>query len=54
MNLDKTNVMKFTRKYTPQHTLSISCKEECKDEIVNTKFIGLQIDDHLIWKNSTD
>jgi hypothetical protein len=36
------------------HTLSIGYKEKYVEGSVNTKFLGLQIDNHLNWKNRTD
>jgi hypothetical protein len=51
LNLDKINVTTFIMKNSPQHTLSIGCKETYVEESVNTKFLGLQIDKHLNWKN---
>jgi hypothetical protein len=36
---------------SPQHTVSIGYKEKYVEGSVNTKFHGLQIDNHLNWKN---
>lgn len=33
---------------------SIGCKEKCIEERVNRKFLGLQTDNHLNWKNHID
>jgi hypothetical protein len=38
LNLEKTNVIKFVTKISPQYPL-------------NTKFLGLQIDNQLNWEN---
>jgi hypothetical protein len=38
----------------PHHELSIGYIEQCVKERVNTKCIGLQIDNHLKWKNPVD
>jgi hypothetical protein len=46
--------MKFTTKDSPQRTLNINCKEKYVEETVNTKFLGLQTDNHLNWKNNAD
>jgi hypothetical protein len=50
LNLYKTNIIKFITNNSPQYALSIGY-EKYKDESVNTKFLGLQIDSHLNWKN---
>jgi len=54
LNLDKTNVMKFIIKNLVHSTLHIDYKEMHVVETVNTKFVGLQIDNHIIWKNHTE
>jgi hypothetical protein len=51
LNLNKTNIIKFKTKNSPQHTLSVGYKERSMEETVNTKFLGLQIDKHLNGKN---
>ena len=35
-------------------TLHIGYKEKYVEETVNTKFLGLQIDNHINWKNHTE
>jgi hypothetical protein len=49
--LDKTNVIKFITKNSPQYRLNIGCNDNYIDEAVNGKFLGLEIDNHLNWKN---
>ena len=51
LNLDKTNIMKFIKRNSSQSTLHIGYKEKYVEETVNTKFLGLQIDNHINWKN---
>jgi hypothetical protein len=51
LNLDKTNVIKFITKNSPQYQLNIGCNDEHIEERGNTKFIGLQINNHINWKN---
>jgi len=51
LNLDKMNVMKFITKYSSHSTLLIGYKEKYVEETVNTKFLGLQVDNHINWKN---
>ena len=43
--------MKFITKNSSHSTLQIGYKEKYSEEIVNTKFLGLQIDNHINWKN---
>jgi len=47
LNLDKMNIMTFITKNLSQSTLWIGYIEKA----VNIEFLGLQIDDHLSWKN---
>jgi hypothetical protein len=54
LNLDKTIVIKFITKNSSQYPLNIGYNEEYIEEAVNTTFIGLQIDNHLNWKNHID
>jgi hypothetical protein len=51
LNLDKTNVIKSITNNLPQYSLSIGYNEKYMEESLNSKFLGLQIDNHLIWKN---
>jgi len=54
LNVDKMNIMKFITKNSSPSTLRIGYKEEYVEETVNTKFLGLQIDKHINWKNHTE
>ena len=54
LNLDKTNRMKFITNNPSHFALSIGYKEEYIQETVNTKFLGLQINNHLNWKSHTE
>jgi hypothetical protein len=54
LNLDKNNVMKFIRNKSPQYDWNIGYDEKYIEELINTKFLGLQIDNHLNWKNHID
>jgi hypothetical protein len=47
LNLDKTNIIKFTTINEPQCPLSIGYNDKYIEEIAQTKFLGLQIDNHL-------
>jgi hypothetical protein len=54
LNLDKTNIVKFITKNSPQYPLGIGYNDKCVEESINTKFLGLQIYNHLNWKNHID
>ena len=44
-------MVKFITKSSSHTTLHIGFKENYIGETVNTKFLDLQIDNHLNWKN---
>ena len=54
LNLDKTNIMKHVTKNSSHSTLYIGYKGKYIEETVNTKFLGLQTDNHINWKNHTE
>jgi hypothetical protein len=54
LKLDKSDIVKFTTKSSPQRTLSTGYKEKYIEETANTNFLGLQIDNNLNWKNHID
>jgi hypothetical protein len=43
--------MKFKMNNSPHSALSVGYEEKCIEEMENTKFLGLQIDNHLTWMN---
>jgi hypothetical protein len=51
LNIDKMNIMKFIPRNSSHSTLPIGQKEIYIEEKVNTKFLGLQIDSHINFKN---
>jgi hypothetical protein len=51
LNLDKTDVMKFITKKSSHPSLHFGYKEKYLEETVKTKYLGLQNDNHLNWKN---
>jgi hypothetical protein len=51
LNRDKTNIITFTTINVPQCPLSIGYNDKYIEESAQTKFLGLQIDNHLNWKN---
>jgi hypothetical protein len=54
LNLDKTNRTKFITNNLSYSVLRIGNNEEYIEEMVKTKFLGLQIDNHLNWKSHTE
>ena len=52
-NLDETNIMKFITKNLSHATLHIGYRRVYRRG-VNTKFLGVQIDNHPKWMNSTE
>jgi hypothetical protein len=50
LNLDKTNIIKFITNKSPQCDLYIGYDEKYTEKSINTKCLGLQIDNHLKWK----
>jgi hypothetical protein len=51
LNLYKMTIIKFITKNSSHSTLHTSYTDRCIEEMVNTDFLGLQIDNHLNWKN---
>jgi hypothetical protein len=54
LNLEKTNIMKFVTINLPYCALAIGHKDKYIEEAVNLKFLGIQLDSHLNWKNHID
>ena len=48
LNLDKMNIMKFKTKNSSHSALHTGYKEKYIEETMNTKFLGLQTDNHKI------
>ena len=46
--------MKFVTINQQYCALTFSYKDKCIEEAVNLKFLGIQIDSHLNWKNRID
>ena len=51
LSLDILKIMKFITKNSVYSTFLIGYKEKYVEETLNTKFIGLHIDNHINWKN---
>lgn len=55
LNLDEMNVIKFITNNSQQYPWSTGYDKNIYiGESVNAKFVGLQIDNHLNWKNQHD
>ena len=54
LNLEKTNIMKFVTIHQSYCALTISHKDKYIEEVVNLKFLGIQTDSLLNWKNHID
>jgi hypothetical protein len=54
LKLEKTNIMKFVTNNSPHCALNIGYKDKHIEETVNSKFLGLHLDNHLNWKNHID
>jgi hypothetical protein len=46
--------MKFITNNSPHCALRIDYREKYIEETINTKFLGLEIDNHLTFKNHID
>jgi hypothetical protein len=51
LNLDEMNITKFIIKNSAHSAMHIGYREKNIEERVNTKFLGLQINNHINWKN---
>jgi hypothetical protein len=54
LNIEKTNIMTFVTNNSPQCSLTICYKDKYIEEKLNSKFLGLHLDNHLNWKGHTD
>jgi hypothetical protein len=54
LNLEKTNIMKFAMNNSPHCALNIGYKGKYAEETVNSKFLGLHLDNHLNSKDHID
>ena len=53
LNLDKTKVMKFDLNYVQNGSFHFFNKDKVIKEVTNTKFLGLETDKNMYWKNHT-
>jgi hypothetical protein len=54
VNLEKPNIMKFVMSNSPHCALTIGCKDKYIEETVNSKCLGLHLDNHRNWKDHID
>ena len=54
LNFDKTYFLKFRPRNSYEINTKISCNNKLIKETNNTKFLGLDIDSSLSWKNHID
>ena len=54
LNLTKTNIIKFSPSHFFQPQLIIEHNNTTISEVPSTKFLGVQIDNHLNWKCHID
>lgn len=54
LNPDKINIIKFVPSNSPQYLINTESNDKYIKWSASTKFFGLQIDDHLYWKNNID
>jgi hypothetical protein len=50
LNIDKTNVIKFSPNYLQEDLFQVPYRDKEIKEVTNIKFVGLEIDKHLSWK----
>jgi len=54
LNIDKTTVRHFNSNHLQDSTVQISYQGNKIKEVINTKFLGLGLDNHLKWKTHVD
>jgi len=51
LNMEKTNIMKFTTNYRQSEVFQIIHQNKIVKGVNNIKFLGLELDKHVSWKN---
>jgi len=51
LNMEKTNIMKFTSSYRQNEAFQTIYQKKIKIGINSTKFLGLELDKNVSWKN---
>lgn len=54
LNPDKINIIKVVPSNSPQHLINTEYNDKYIKWSENTKFFGLQIDNHVYWRNYID
>ena len=54
LNIDKTIVIHFSSNRLQDSTVQISYQGKVIKEVINTKFLGLCLDNHMKWKTHID
>jgi mannose/fructose/N-acetylgalactosamine-specific phosphotransferase system component IID len=52
LNMEKTNIMKFTSSYHQDETFQIIYQKKIITGTNKTKFLGLELDKNISWKNN--
>ena len=50
----KTNIIKFTPKNSLLSPMAMEYANKLKNETISTRFLGMQINNHLNWKKHID
>jgi hypothetical protein len=51
MNTEKTNIVKFSSNHLQDDSFYINFQNKIMKEAKNIKFLGLELDKHMNWKN---
>jgi len=51
LNMEKTNIMKFTTNYRQSEVFQIIHQNKIVMGVNNIKFLGLELGKHVSWKN---
>jgi len=51
LNIDMTNIVKFSSQHYQDETFLINCQNNTLKESTITKFVGLKLEKHINWKN---
>lgn len=54
INLDKTKIMNFYQRTNSMANVTVTYNNHIIEETNNTKFLGLSLDNKLLWKNQVD
>jgi hypothetical protein len=51
LDLNEANIMKFVTNNSPHSALRVGYEGKCIKKMVSIRYLGVQIDNHLNWKN---